>query len=324
MTDYIPPYLFRNRHIQSIIPSLKFRRPLLKMRAAGLVKNSREVILDAGDGVRLQGFYSPQKNGNGNLVIMIHGWEGSSDSLYLLSAAGELYKKGYNVFRLNMRDHGSSHHLNKELFNSCRLDEIVNAVKNIQQTYAGGGKTFLCGFSLGGNFSLRVAEKAPASGILLDHVIAVCPVLYPPSTLDAIDNGFLLYRKYFIRKWTKSLEIKKKLFPGDFDFSDKRIYKNLEIMTDYFVENYTEYADLSTYLDGYAITGDRLKELKIPSHIITSKDDPVIPFDDIRNIAKSDNLKILPVKYGGHCGFIKDYTFKSWVDDKIVEIFEKG
>ncbi len=321
---YKPPSLLRNRHIQSIIPSLKFRRPIVKRRASALVRASREVILDAEKGVRLQGFFSPQKNADADLVIMLHGWEGSNDSLYLLSAAGVLYEKGYHVFRLNMRDHGGSHHLNRKLFNSCRIDEIINAVKTIQRDYGTGNKTFLCGFSLGGNFSLRVAEKAPSFGLNLDHVVAICPVLHPPSTLDALDKGFWLYQKYFIRKWKRSLALKSKLFPNDYDFSDKRLYENLEIMTDYFVKHHTRYPDLDTYLNGYSITGDVLKGLQIPSHIISSRDDPVIPFNDIENIHGSKHLTIVPVDFGGHCGFIKDYRLRSWVDEKIVRIFKAG
>lgn len=317
---YNPPLLLRNRHLQSILPSLKFRKPLVKRRVSQMIKRSREVILDCGDGVRLQGFFASHDNEKSDLAILIHGWEGSSDSIYLLSAAGALFKSGCNVFRLNLRDHGTSHHLNKKLFNSCRLDEIVNAVKIIQNRYSGGQRTVLCGFSLGGNFALRVAAKAPDAGIPLHRVIAVCPVMSPVSTLDAIDKGLFVYGKYFIKKWKKSLLIKQKLFPEAFDFKDKKIFKNLSIMTEYFVERYTRYQDLDTYLTGYAITGSRLENLKVPAHVIVSQDDPVIPFTDIDNLAKSDNLKIIAVKYGGHCGFMKNFRLKSWADDMVVEL----
>lgn len=324
MTEYTPSFLLRNRHIQSIIPSLKVRRPIVKNRAKDLIKNSEEVIIDAGNGVRLQGHFSKNRNRNrnGDLAILIHGWEGSGDSLYLLSAAGRLFREGCDVFRLNMRDHGTSHHLNRELFHSCLLDEVIRAVKQVKETFNGRGRTWLIGFSLGGNFSLRVAAEAPSYGLDLDHVVAVCPVLYPPSTLNAVDTGFIVYQKYFIRKWKKSLKIKMKLFPGEYDFSGEGVCRSLESMTDYFIDRYTEFPDLETYLHGYAITGDRLKQLCIPSHIIISKDDPVIPYHDIHNLNASDSLCIDTVPYGGHCGFLKDFTLKSWVDDRIVEILK--
>lgn len=322
--SFNPPLLLKNKHLQSIIPSLKLRKPFIKNKVAPLLESSREVTIDCGEGVRLQGFYSPQNKPEKDLVILIHGWEGSNDSNYILTSAGRLYEMGYNIFRLNMRDHGTSHHLNEKLFNSCRLDEIVNAVANIQKNYANGCKTFLCGFSLGGNFSLRVAAKAHEANIPLCHVVAVCPVLKPESTLEAIDTGVFIYEKYFIRKWKKSLRIKEKLFPESFSFNDKGIYKNLTVMTKYFVNKYTKYPDIDTYLNGYAITGDRLKDLTVPSSIIISKDDPVIPYKDLTDIADSNNINIIDVPFGGHCGFVKNYSFESWADEKMLEIIQKS
>ena len=35
--------------------------------------------------------------------------------------------QGFDVFRLNLRDHGTSHHLNPELFHSNRISEVVGA-----------------------------------------------------------------------------------------------------------------------------------------------------------------------------------------------------
>ena len=44
----------------------------------------------------------PEESDKG-LVILIHGWEGNADSMYLVSSAGYLYDRGLNVFRLNSR-----------------------------------------------------------------------------------------------------------------------------------------------------------------------------------------------------------------------------
>ena len=56
------------------------------MRAA-----SEELLLDCGDGVTLQAFHSsPAKRGREpgkRLAVLLHGWEGSADSTYLLSLA---------------------------------------------------------------------------------------------------------------------------------------------------------------------------------------------------------------------------------------------
>ena len=63
------------------------------------------------------------------LVIMIHGWEGSSRSAYQVTTAKYLLDQGFDVLRLNMRDHGDTQHLNKELFNSTMTPEVAGAIE---------------------------------------------------------------------------------------------------------------------------------------------------------------------------------------------------
>jgi hypothetical protein len=323
MKPFNPKGVFRNRHFQSIAASFKIRRPTVRKRARAMLEQSRETILDCGNGVRLQGFYSKQTAESRGLVILIHGWEGSSDSLYILSAGSHLYNLGFDIFRLNMRDHGTSHHLNKELFHSCRLDEVLAAVKVIRDDFAGGGKVFLCGFSLGGNFALRIGAKASEHGLDLQRVVAVCPLIHPPATMEALENGFFIYKKYFIRKWKKSLLVKQALFPETYDFKDRSIFKSLTHMTAYFVEKYTEYPDLLTYLNGYSITGDVLQHLTIPTAIISTRDDPVIPIQGLDTIAKSPNLTVTVTPFGGHCGFVTGPPMRSWIDKWLGEQFTK-
>lgn len=321
LKPFTPTGLFRNRHFQSIAASFKIRRPSVRKRARAMLGQSQETIIDCGNGVRLQGFYSKQTSGSRGLVILIHGWEGSSDSLYILSAGSHLYNQGFNIFRLNMRDHGTSHYLNRELFHSCRLDEVLSAVVVVRNEYANGGKVFLCGFSLGGNFALRIGAKASEKGLDLDRIVAVCPVIHPPTTMESLEKGFFIYKTYFIRKWKKSLLIKQALFPDIYNFKDRSIFRSLTHMTAYFVEKHTEYPDLNTYLNGYSIAGDVLQSLTIPTHIISSKDDPVIPISDLDTIAKPPSLTVTVTPFGGHCGFVTGPRMRSWIDKYLGELF---
>ena len=95
-------------------------------------------------------------------MILIHGWEGSAEAMYVMSTAQRLMEQGFDVFRLNPRDHGPSHHLNPELFHSNRIGEVVGAVGALAERYRPEA-LMLAGFSLGGNFCLRVAARAPAA-----------------------------------------------------------------------------------------------------------------------------------------------------------------
>ncbi len=321
-----PPALLRNPHLQSIMASTGPRRWLVKRRAQLLLTHSEQRMLDGGlhseEHVRLLGEltrHDPAPANKRDLVVMIHGWEGSSDSLYLLSCGSQLFDAGLDILRLNLRDHGPTHHLNRELFNSTRLDEVVGAIQSAARELP-HRRLFLVGFSLGGNFALRVALRASGVGLSLDRVVAVCPVLDPVRTNDNLHEGWWVYHHYFHRKWSRSLRLKLQHFP-DLAYGDMlpRL-RTLGAMNDYFVSRFTEFATTRDYLEGYSLIGARLRDLRVPSHLIASRDDPVCLIDDLHKIEASEKLQIEVTEYGGHCGFIENYRLQSWVDRRIVEL----
>ncbi|HSS05660.1 MAG TPA: alpha/beta fold hydrolase, partial [Rhodanobacteraceae bacterium] len=154
--DFQPPWLLRNPHVQSVLASSRIRRWLSLRRGGDIESCAVEHIVDCGDGVRLQGFHTTQRalpEARG-LVVLLHGWEGSARSNYVLSSGARLLREGFDVFRLNFRDHGETHHLNREIFHSCRIDEVVAAVGAIAEHFPARALA-IAGFSLGGNFALR-------------------------------------------------------------------------------------------------------------------------------------------------------------------------
>jgi predicted alpha/beta-fold hydrolase len=324
---FSPPGWLANAHLQSILPSLKLRRPLLARRAREMLACADTQIVDCGDGVRLLGHYSSQaaagRTAARDLAILLHGWEGSSDSLYVLSLGSHLFSLGCDVFRLNFRDHGPSHHLNEDIFHSCRLDEVIGAVERIQQALPDRRLT-VAGFSLGGNFALRVAAKAPDRGIALERSVAICPVLRPHTTMDVLENGWFLYHQYFIGKWKRSLRRKQECFPKRYDFSAILSQRSIKAMTELMVKEYSEFPDLEAYLNGYAIVGDVLAKLEVPSHVIVALDDPIIPASDLQFLARSSRLDITPMPHGGHCGFMDAFNRESWADRQVARLMGLG
>jgi uncharacterized protein len=318
--DFRPPRWLRNRHLQSILPSLPARRRWMMPRTAAVRAASRELLLDCGDGVRLQCFHAdPARAGitrAERVAVLVHGWEGNAEALYILSLAQQLFDLGFDVVRLNLRDHGDTHHLNRELFHSCRLPEVLGAIRRLQGIFA-GKPLHLIGFSLGGNFMLRVAAQA-GSGLLIANVIAVSPVLDPGATLAALEDGFRPYHRYFVRKWLASLFKKQAAWPGDYDFSEFTRMPDLRLLTEQLVMRYTEFATLDDYLNGYAITGEELATLNVPSSLITAHDDPIIPIAGLQRLARPAALSVIVTRHGGHCGFLEDLVAPSWVERRIV------
>lgn len=325
--NFQPPWWLRGGHRQSILVGLPLRRAAVERRTLSMRASAREWLLDCGDGVRLQAWHStPAARGKkslGRVVVLMHGWEGSADSLYMLSAAQSLFDAGYDVVRLNFRDHGATHHLNAELFHSCRLPEVIGAVREVQARLP-AHRLYLAGFSLGGNFALRVAAVAGREGIELARTFAVSPLLDPQRTLRQLDQSAPVYHRYFVIKWGRSLLKKQAAWPERYEFRPVMRYGNLLRMTDELVRQHTDFADIDSYLAGYALTGDRLKTLATPATIVTSKDDPIIAAQDLDRLVYNGTLRVRLTSTGGHCGYLQSLTGPSWVDGIMLDELAGG
>ena len=312
-----PPFYLRSTVVQTLLAGSGLR----KWGANPMLDAAQEVILNPLDDIRLQGFFSRQSNGRSKgLVMLLHGWEGSVNSAYILSAGRFLYNNGFSVFRLNYRDHGDTHHLNRGLFYAVLLDEVFNAVRQVSE-YEKEIPFYLAGFSMGGNFALRIARKCAESPIdNLAHGVSVSPVLDPEKSTYAIDDVDLL-RKYFRKKWQRSLMKKQACFPELYDFSDVLKLETIMEMTDLMLERYSDYASASDYFSHYAVLNDALNAINVPTTIITAQDDPIIPVEDFYDLKLNSQADLIIHRYGGHNGFLESLSGRAWYERKMLEIF---
>jgi predicted alpha/beta-fold hydrolase len=319
--DFRPVAWLANPHVQSILSSLPLRRPAVERRCRQLLAASVPEVIDCGEGVRLLAKRAtPERLGRApatRLAVLLHGWEGSADSLYVLSLGQHLLDRGFEFVRLNLRDHGESHHLNQEIFHSCRIAEVVGAVQRLQAMNPGQALS-LVGFSLGGNIWLRVGARAGAARLRIEHIVAISPVLDPEHTLHRLELGWALYRRYFIRKWRRSLRKKQAAWTHVYDLSRALELESLTEMTEHLVCTYGGYASLTEYLHGYAIVGEALSSLAVPTRIIAAADDPIIPAVDLARLARPAKLEITFTALGGHCGYFEGGHGSTWLEREVL------
>jgi predicted alpha/beta-fold hydrolase len=313
----VPP--FRNPHLQTILSSSKIRT----WKKNPMRQASRKMVLEVGNGIRLLGHYSPQNSQSAKgLVILLHGWEGSVDSTYILCTGRYLYQQRYAVFRLNFRDHGQSHHLNPGLFYATLLNEIFEGVDKAAGLMP-NAPAFIVGFSLGGNFALRIARRCTQQPIQnLKHVISISPVLDPDKATDRIDSSTYILR-YFLKKWRRSLQKKQALFPDRYDFSQMLKRRTIRSLTEALLERYSEYASAREYFSNYTLTNDALVDIQPPTTLLTAADDPIIPVEDFIQLKLNDVTRLVVQPYGGHNGFISGFSLNSWYERPLAELFDE-
>ena len=314
-----PPLGFRNGHVNTVLGNNGPRKWLVARRARPLNERGEAVILECRDGVRLHGIYNPAPSSPKGLAILIHGWEGCYTSTYLQSAAVRLQNEGYSVFRLHMRDHGPSHHLNKDPFLAIRLDEILDGIEQIVARFP-HHRVMLAGFSLGANLSVRVAANASRRAIKLDQVVAVSPPIDPEAAAYAIQS-YPVYNRYFIGKWQRSFAKKVDLFEDHLQHKDLLRHRDILEMHEDFIPRFSDHDSAASYFRAYALNARTLTQMDAPCHVIMVEDDPIIPVATSEQLPKLDHLTLEVVPYGGHCGFVKNYRLDSWVDDRLVALF---
>ncbi|WP_173427234.1 YheT family hydrolase [Pseudoxanthomonas suwonensis] len=323
-SDYRPPRLLRNPHLQSVLgsSSLRRRRGLRALAASGAA--TREYILDGGHGARLQGWHShvPGREPAG-MALLLHGWEGSADSGYMRLTAARLLADGLDVFRLNFRDHGDTHHLNEGLFHSNRLDEVVHATADMVQRLR-VRDLVVAGYSLGGNHALRLGLRAGMAGLPLRRIAAVCPLVDPATTMARMERAPQFYDWYFRRKWRSSLLRKRELFPEQHGYDDATLALDMRSLTAWLAERYAGFGRVEDYFDSYSIAGDRLAGLAVPASILMAEDDPVIPFEDFRRWRLPAGAELEVARWGGHCAFVESLSGDGFAERWVAERLRAG
>ncbi|CAA0115105.1 Carboxylesterase [BD1-7 clade bacterium] len=319
--DYSPKGILKNPHIQTVVSSSPLRSAVIRHRARDFLHQSNTIDFLTVKKVRLQIEFT-EKNNNQKLAVLLHGWEGSAQSSYIVGLGNTLHKNGYSVARINFRDHGDTHHLNAKPFNSVRLQEVAEAVEFIYQRFA-PKKLVMAGFSLGGNFALRLSAYFSGSALPLERTLSVCPAIDPVATTKTLENGPSIYHKYFVKKWRSSLVKKYRYFP-----EQMRSFKDLEAgsltgMNAIFVPLHTDFDIPEEYLAAYRITQDTLDTITSPTIVAYAIDDPIIDAADFQQLLPTENVGIVPIGHGGHCAFISDWRLDSWVAEKALAYFEQ-
>jgi len=317
--QFSPAPWARSPHLQTIFGSLSLR----VWGTNEMTDASHEMIVDAGDGVRLLGCRSRQRERPPRgLIILLHGWEGSADSTYMRSTGRFFYRLGYDIFRLNLRDHGRSHHLNRGLFHGALTDETARAVAAICGLLP-DGPCYLVGFSLGGNFALRIAMRQAVAQISnLKEVFCISPALDPYKATLAIDSGLSAYRRYFLAKWKRSLRKKQRIFPELYNFDGILHHGTCLALTEAIMPYYPEFGDYRDYFRRYTLTGDVLDSLALPATVFVSEDDPVVAAQDFHHLPENKYLHLSIQKCGGHCGFLDPFPWGCWYERRIAQIIQ--
>lgn len=256
-------------------------------------------------------------------LVMVHGLEGSSDSVYMKGTAEQAWVAGFNVLRLNQRNCGCTEHLTETLYNSgLSCDYRAVLLELIESD--GLREIFFCGHSMGGNLVLKMAgEFGDSAPPQLRAVVAVSPALELGLCADLLDsprNTF--YRWHFLRNLKSRYRRKVGLFPQRYSMNGLARIRSIREFDDVITAPNCGYQDAVDYYHR-ASSMRVVAQIRVPTLILTAADDPFIPAAAVGEpaVASNPNITVIVAKAGGHCAFVaaEDGSERFWSEARTVE-----
>ena len=311
-----PHRLLRNAHLMTIAGALLPRRSPRLPRA-----ENRLFEVEPGTRLLARCHWQPDPGGSPTLALL-HGLEGSSESGYMRSLAARAYAAGFSVLRINQRNCGGTERLTATLYNSglsadfrAILFELIERDR-LQDV-------FFAGYSMGGNLVLKMAGELGAAPPELRAICAVCPTLDLAACVDAIalpENR--LYQLHFVARLKSRMRRKAKLFPGHFELDGMSRVRTVREFDDAITAPCCGYRDASDYYER-ASALRVAQRIAVPTLILTSKDDPVVPFESFAalEIVGNPHIRVVATDFGGHCAFISRSkgTERYWAEARLLE-----
>jgi predicted alpha/beta-fold hydrolase len=320
-----PHPLFTNGHAQTLVAHVWPRR-----RALRALQSDEARLFEVERGVRVRVHCRWQANRRAHpTLLLVHGLEGSSESIYMLGTALKAHRAGFNVLRLNLRTCGDTLHLTETLYNSGLSQDLHAVIAELIER-DDLGEIFLGGVSLGGNMSLKLAGEYGAEFPReLKGVCAVSPSVELAASADRIEQrANWIYQRKFIRSLKRRMREAARLYPERYDTSALRLVTTLRQFDERYTAPHGGFRDAADY---YARSSSLplIASIRVPTLIIHAQDDPFIPFDSLRHpsVAANPNLILLAPERGGHVGFVGDGETpgedRFWAENRIIEFCER-
>lgn len=247
-------------------------------------------------------------------IVLLHGLEGSAEAGYFASFAQEALVRGYGVHRLNMRTCGGTEDLCETMYHSGLTGDTKFILEQLKQPI------FLVGFSLGGNVALKLAGELGQND-LLAGVCAVSTPIDLAACVRAIDKpSNILYSRRFLKRLRERVRRMNMRVPQAYSLLGLDDVRTIWEFDDRFTAPLFGFGTAANYYATQSAT-NYLDAIRVPTLVISAKDDPLVPFEIYRHRAFQNNpaLTLLATNHGGHLGFLARRKPRFWLDGVALD-----
>ena len=251
-------------------------------------------------------------------IIFLHGLEGSTNAGYIRSLAQAALVRGYGVHRTNLRTCGGTEDLCETMYHSGLTEDTHFLLEQIASRQL--GPTFLVGFSLGGNVTLKLLGELGDTDLLAGGCAISTPIDLAACVrlLDKPANR--IYARRFLDRLCSRVRRKSQLSPGLYSPERLEEVKTIWQFDDRFTAPLFGFHDAAHYYETQSASG-YLDAIRAPTLVLCAKDDPLVPFSvyqDHPAFRTNSALRLVAPDHGGHLGFIARGKRRFWLDDTVL------
>ena len=318
-SDYKPPFLFKNHHLNTLYPAL--------FRSAKRLDYQRiRYELPENDFFDADWSFQTKDATTKRLVICIHGLEGNARRPYMVGMMRRFNQEGVDAVGLNLR--GCSGELNRllEAYHSGHTADLSHLIQTIVAENKYTDITLL-GFSAGGNIALKYGGE---QGDKLPSVIRRIIAFSVPCDLRGCSLEFekpvnRLYQWQFLLTLKEKAKLQNKRFPNRFDLDKVLKAKYFREFDDAFTAPVNGFKDAEDYW-AKASSKPHLPNIKVPTLLISALDDSFLSDGcyPVEFAESSDLFHLETPNFGGHLGFMSpDTEGVFWTEKKAIAFYQK-
>ena len=239
------------------------------------------------------------------VCLILHGLEGSSSSGYVLSACRSLARHGILGVAMNFRSCSGEPNRTLGSYHAGRTDDIRLVLDWLVTRFPDSRRAVL-GFSLGGNALLKYLGEAGETAKRQVAVATAISVSFDlDSSADAMERGMgRIYARHFLRSLRRKAREKAGRFPGAFDVGALDRARTVRAFDEAVTAPIHGFRDVDDYY-GSCSSGQFLDRIRVPTVVIQSRDDPLVPGHTIPKIIERNGVvRGVITDDGGHVGFL--------------------
>lgn len=265
------------------------------------------------------------ENGQGPIIIVLHGLEGSSHSPYARGIMRAIENRGWRGVVMHFRGCSGEPNRLARSYHSGDTGDLAHLVNTLRRREPLTPLAAV-GFSLGGNVLLKWLGKSDSAAPLRAAVAVSVPFVLH-QTADRLNRGFSrLYQWQLLRCLCRSVAEKRRKMELPLISRDLSSLKSFRDFDEHVTAPLHGFDSADHY---YSVSSSRqyLGGISVPTLLLHAQDDPfmtekVIPRPG--ELSEKVSLEVSPC--GGHVGFVTGkwpWQAQYWLEERIPRYLEK-